>query len=99
MTGRFYLPSLVALAFLSPLPLWGGEFAILTNGARLKIDRHENIDGVLRLYAGKGYTELPAGAVATFEFFEDPPPAPVTPPPMPAKSTAPRENQSARSGS
>lgn len=56
---------------LSASTLIAGEFAILANGSRITIDRHEMVEGVLRLYAGQGYTELPASSVDSFETFED----------------------------
>lgn len=74
---------------------YAGESVILSNGARLHVDRHE-IDGTrLRLYNGEGYLEMDAVRVQGFEADEvvapaasagTPPPAVATvavPPPSP----------------
>jgi soluble lytic murein transglycosylase-like protein len=74
---------------LADSSLIAGEFAILHNGSRMKIDRHETMDGVLRLHTGIGYTELPANAVASFEFFEDLAPPANLPIPVQAKPATP----------
>lgn len=64
-----------------------GEFAVLSNGARLRADRHE-VDGAkVRLYTGPGYVELDAAQVARFEVVADPQPA-VAPAPAPPASEA-----------
>lgn len=53
---------------LSLSAAWGGEFAIFSSGARMRIDRHEVMDGAkLRLYEGEGYSELPASQIVGFE--------------------------------
>jgi len=64
-----------------------GEFAVLESGARLRADRHETVDGVVKLYSGSGVTELPAALVMEFEadgvvpaVAEVPAPAPAAPP-------------------
>jgi soluble lytic murein transglycosylase-like protein len=60
-----------------------GEYALLANGARMHVDRHE-IDGVkVRLYNGTGYIEMPASTVTGFEV-EDPVPAAPAPGPLQA---------------
>ena len=53
-----------------------GEFAVLSTGSRLRVDRHEFDGGKFRLYSGSGYIELDAAQVASFEVFADPAPAP-----------------------
>jgi soluble lytic murein transglycosylase-like protein len=65
-----------------------GEYALLANGARMPVDRHE-IDGTrVRLYNSTGYIEMPASYVTGFDADEPvpaiavpAPPAPQTPPP------------------
>jgi len=66
-----------------------GEYALLANGARMHVDRHE-IDGTtVRLYNSTGYIEMPATTVSGFEA-EEPPPAPPQPEPAPVvKAPAP----------
>jgi hypothetical protein len=68
-----------------------GEYALLANGARMHVDRHE-IDGVnVRLYNSTGYIEMPASTVSGFEVEEAPVPeaAPVPPAPQAAETPAP----------
>ncbi|MGA3018603.1 MAG: lytic transglycosylase domain-containing protein [Bryobacteraceae bacterium] len=64
---------------------FAGEYAILTSGARLHVDRHE-LDGArVRLYSGPGFTELAAAEIRAFEPEETipaPAPAPIDPPPL-----------------
>ncbi len=91
--GSFSLAFFVGI-ILTASSLFAGEFALLTTGSRIKIDRHELVDGVLRLHAGRGYTDLPTSAIASFEAFDDPaPPAVLTNPvPVRAVATAPETN-------
>ena len=68
-----------------------GEHALLANGARMHVDRHE-IDGVtVRLYNSTGYIEMPASMVSGFEVEEPlvPEAAPVPPAPPAAETPAP----------
>jgi soluble lytic murein transglycosylase-like protein len=46
---------------------FAGESVVLSNGFRLRADRHEVEDDRVRLYSGAGITELDADAVAAFE--------------------------------
>ena len=56
------------VVFLSLSAAWSGEFAVFSSGARLRIDRHELVDGArLRLYSGDGFSELSPSAVVRFE--------------------------------
>jgi soluble lytic murein transglycosylase-like protein len=66
--------------FVFTLPALAGEFAILSSGARLRIDRHEVSDHITRLYSQTGVTELPNGAIQAFETDDAPvaTPAPVS---------------------
>jgi soluble lytic murein transglycosylase-like protein len=53
------------------LSAMAGEYAVLTSGARLRIDRHELDGATVRLYNGSGTTEFPASLVARFEHDEN----------------------------
>ena len=68
----------IAPIVLLALPAFAGEYAILSSGLRLHIDRHETQGDSVRLFTKDGFSEIPASAVAAFEE-EDyvPPPAPV----------------------
>jgi soluble lytic murein transglycosylase-like protein len=44
-----------------------GEYAVLANGFRLHADRHEQTDGLVKLYTGSGRIEMPAADVVAFE--------------------------------
>lgn len=58
----------VAWVVILCVPAAGGEYAVLTNEARLRIDRHEQAGDRIRLFTSKdGYIELPASSVAGFE--------------------------------
>ena len=88
---RFLTLAILAL----PAVVFGGESAILTTGARLHADRHEIEEGKVRLYNGKGYTEMEVAQIQGFEV--DPPaPEPAAPPaavpaPAPAAPKSPAE--------
>ena len=75
------------LLCLTAATAFAGEYAVLSNGARLHADRHESADGKVRLFTGGGYIELPARQIRSFEP-EEAVPAPAaapaqTPPPQP----------------
>ncbi len=73
-----------ALLLCFAAPLAGGEFAILTTGARLHIDRHEAAGANVRLYIADSVAELSSSKIARFE--EDgyvPPATPAAPAPAP----------------
>ena len=53
-----------------------GEFAVLTSGARLYVDRHEADGAKMRLYHGTGFVEMQASLVTAFEADESAPAAP-----------------------
>src|SRR5271155_2410914 len=67
-----------------------GEYAVLASGSRIHVDRHESAaeQDMLRLYAGGGFTEVPAASVVRFETddYVDPPAAIVQPSPASAPS-------------
>lgn len=46
---------------------WAGEYAVLANGSRLHVDRHENEGAKIRLYNGDGFIEMDAAQVVSFE--------------------------------
>lgn len=64
-------------AILMATPAMAGEYAILSSGLRMHVERHEGGEGIIRLYIKDGSTELPANAVAGFEADDYVPPQPV----------------------
>jgi soluble lytic murein transglycosylase-like protein len=48
-----------------------GEYAVLANGARLHVDRHEADGAKVRLYYSSGFVELASTAVVGYEAEED----------------------------
>jgi len=82
------------------LPVFGGEYAVLSNGFRIHAERHEVAGSSILLYTKDGVTELPATVVALFEIEEyTPPPAVVPPPtavPEPVKDAATLVREAAR---
>jgi soluble lytic murein transglycosylase-like protein len=79
-----FLCSVTGVAF-------AGEYAVLANGSRLRVDRHETSGGKVRLYNADGYIEVDAAAVWGYEAEEyvPPTPAPATAAPAPAPAPAP----------
>ena len=81
------------MALTAALPVFGGEYAVLSNGFRIHAERHETAGSNVRLYAKDGVTEMPAATVASFEI-EDytaqpvPVPSVATPVPEPIKDAA-----------
>lgn len=63
-------------------PAFAGEYAVLTSGMRMRIDRHESGAGVVRLYSQEGFTEVPESSIDRFEIDDYVPPP--MPPPAPA---------------
>jgi soluble lytic murein transglycosylase-like protein len=59
------------------LPLFAAENAILSSGLRLRVERHETVNGIVRLHTAGGVIELPESAIVAFEAEEyvAPPPA------------------------
>jgi soluble lytic murein transglycosylase-like protein len=64
------------------------EYAVFSSGARLRVDRHETVDGKMRLYLSDGYMELDLSRIQRFEPSEEESP-PAQPPSAPAPSPAP----------
>jgi soluble lytic murein transglycosylase-like protein len=73
----------ILTALAVALPVFGGEYAVLSNGFRIHAERHEVVGSSILLYTKDGVTELPASAVELFEIEEYTPP-PVAAPPAPA---------------
>ena len=59
--------TLAGAALLVASQAFAGEFAVLTNGHSIRIDRHETAGRNVRLYSGAGFVELPSSSVARFE--------------------------------
>jgi len=55
------------LLFALTVPMLAGEYAVLASGFRLHAEKHEVIDGTVRLFTSDGVIELPASSVASFE--------------------------------
>ena len=77
----------ILVFLLLALPCLAAENAVLRSGFRLRTERHEFVDGNVRLYDGSSFVELPAADVVAFEvddYVAPPPPppaaAPVAPP-------------------
>src|SRR5579862_1137922 len=71
------------------MPAMAGEYALLSSGLRLRIDRHENTGSSMRLYTAKdSFVDLSAESVTGFEQddYVPPPPAPA---PAPAQAAVP----------
>lgn len=56
-----------AVALLVAVNAFAGEYAILTSGSSLRIDRHESNGADVRVYMNGGFVDLPAATVARFE--------------------------------
>ncbi|MGH9559167.1 MAG: lytic transglycosylase domain-containing protein [Bryobacteraceae bacterium] len=69
---------------LAAVPAMAGEYAVLSSGLRVHIDRHETASGAIRLYLKDGFTEVPATSVTRFEADDY-----VVPPAPPRVSVAP----------
>jgi soluble lytic murein transglycosylase-like protein len=74
------------LVFLLSGPVFGGEYAVLANGARLAADRHELEGSKVRLYSSGGFIEMNATEIQGFEKDEPAPQEPVGSAPQPALS-------------
>jgi soluble lytic murein transglycosylase-like protein len=93
------LMRLLGLYLLLAGTAMAGEYAVLANGARLRVDRHEADGAKVRLYYSTGFVEMESTMVAGYEAEEYVAPAPaavaaalataapasgiVTPPPTP----------------
>jgi soluble lytic murein transglycosylase-like protein len=74
-----------ALIFiLAASSAFAGEYAVLTSGGRLHIDRHEADGAKVRLFYGNGFAEMNLALVRGFEDDGIAPPPPAPPAPEPA---------------
>jgi hypothetical protein len=80
---RGWLAFVAAAAFSAPV--YAGEYAILSSGLRLYVDRHERTGDMVRLFRHEGVTEMPASVVAGFEPEDYVPPPPAVGPSGPAR--------------
>ena len=74
----------VLLLLLTASAAYAGEYALLANGTRMHVDRHE-VDGPhVRLYKDSGYIEILTSNVTGYEVEEalPAPPVVVAPPPV-----------------
>src|SRR5450755_4345385 len=63
---------------LFSLPAFAGEYAVLTSGLRIHVERHEIVDGMVRLYSSSdSFTQVGAEMVTGFEQDDYVPPPPV----------------------
>ena len=80
---------LVPIFLLVGNTIFAGEYALLTSGGRLHIDRHERDGAKVRLYTAGGSIEMDSAQVVGFEADE---PAPVASQvPQPAVALTPRQ--------
>jgi soluble lytic murein transglycosylase-like protein len=84
----FMLFRLAPLLCVCALGAFAGEYAVLSTGYRMHIDRHEIHGSTARLYLNGGQTEMPADSIARFE--DDGAPQPKAAPEAP-QSAAPEE--------
>ena len=66
------------------VPALAGEYAVLRNGFRMRVDRVEHAGDKVRLHAAGGVTELPAAEVLEIEAEDAPPDPPRVAAPLPA---------------
>src|SRR5271168_4072546 len=79
------------MALAAALPVFGGEYAVLANGFRIRAERHEIAGSSVLLYTRDGVTEVPAAAVASFEIEEyTAAPAPIPPAAAPVLEPVPK---------
>ena len=78
---------LIPLAFLLSGSALAGEYAVLTNGARIAAERHEFDGSKVRLYCSGGFIEMNASEIQSFET-EDPAPPQQAPGAIPAAQPA-----------
>jgi soluble lytic murein transglycosylase-like protein len=74
---------------LAAIPALAGEYAVLANGSRMRVDRHEIDGSKVRLFVGAGDIEMNAAQVRSFEAEEYVAPASKLPEPAPVANPAP----------
>lgn len=79
-----YVSKRLVLAAFLVAPAFAGEYAVLTSGMRMRIDRHESEAGLVRLYSQQGFTEVPESSIERFETDDY-----IAPPPEPVVKAAP----------
>jgi soluble lytic murein transglycosylase-like protein len=79
----------VLMALAAALPVFGGEYAVLSNGFRIHAERHEIAGSSVRLYTKDGVIEIPAAVVASFETEQNAAPPHPAPPTAPAPAREP----------
>lgn len=85
---RSILPTILVMT-TAAVPAIAGEYAILSSGLRLHIDRHETQAETIRLFTNEGFSDLPASAVVAFELEDYVAPPPAVMPAMPIAKFAP----------
>jgi soluble lytic murein transglycosylase-like protein len=80
---------LLGLLLLTAGAASAGEYALLANGARMHVDRHEIDGATVKLYNSTGYIEMPAATVSRFEVEEAAPQAASVQPPAPPAAETP----------
>lgn len=85
------LPRWLLLCVWIATPALAGEYATLSSGFRLYVDRHETDGDTVRLYSGQGVTEFPASHVITFEPDEAVPAPPKATAPVAKQELSPKE--------
>ncbi len=76
---------------LLTVPAFAGEFAILSSGLRLHVERHETSGQTVRLFtSADSFSDVPVTAIRSFEQedYVPPPVPPVVEPPTPAIAAA-----------
>jgi soluble lytic murein transglycosylase-like protein len=74
---------------LAAIPAFAGEYAVLANGSRMHVDRHEMDGSKVRLFVGAGDIEMDAAQVRSFEVEESAAPALRSPEPAPVVNSTP----------
>lgn len=83
------------------MPAMAGEYAVLSSGLRIHVDRHDSSADTVRLYTKDGVTEFSSVMVTAFEqddYVPPPPPPPVVLPAPPADAKTLIHNAAIRSG-
>jgi soluble lytic murein transglycosylase-like protein len=79
--AKIWIPAFLAAA---AIPALAGETVVFMSGMRLHADRHEEADGIVRLYHADAVTEIPRSVIEAFEPDEETP----SPDPSPAQAQA-----------
>jgi soluble lytic murein transglycosylase-like protein len=87
-TIRPILEIVLIMMTIGATPSVAGEYAILSSGLRLHIDRHETQVDTVRLFTNEGFSDLPSSAIVTFEQDDYVPPPPEIMPAMPVAKFA-----------